>query len=58
VFCSATTHTILKSNNIFLSCLAMRKVNINIIYGITNIFEASKRVSVLLSRTLLKLIMF
>jgi len=32
---SASTHAFLKSNNIFFSCLVMRKVNINIGYGTT-----------------------
>jgi len=50
---SATTYTILKSNK-FFSCLVMSEVNISIIYSITNIFEGSKRATILLSRSLIE----
>jgi len=46
---SATTHTILK-NNKFFSCLVMQEVNVNTIYGTTNIIEGSGRAIVLLLR--------
>ena len=46
---SATTYTILK-NNKFFSCLVMQEVNVNTIYGTTNIIEGSGRAIVLLLR--------
>jgi len=49
----ATTHTILKSNT-FFSCLVMREVNVSIIYSTTNIFEASRRATILLPRSLIE----
>jgi len=46
---SATTHTIIKSNE-FFSCLVMREVNVSIISGIINIIKGSRRAIVLLPR--------
>jgi len=50
---SATTHTILKSNN-FFSCLVMREVNVSIISNTTNIFEGSRRATILVPTTLIE----
>ena len=50
---SATTHTILKSNN-FFSCLVMREVNVSIISNTTNIFEDSRRAIILVPRALIE----
>jgi len=50
---SATTYTILKSNN-FFSCLIMWDINVSIIYSTTNIFEDSRRAIILLLRSWIK----
>jgi len=52
---SATNHAFLKCNNFStLSCLVIRKVNISIIYGTTNIFEGFRKAIILLRRSLIK----
>jgi len=50
---SVTTHTILKSNK-FFSCLVMWEVNVSIISSTINIFEGSRRATILLPRSLIK----
>jgi len=47
---SAPTYTILKSNK-FFSCLIMQDINVSIIYSTTNIFEDSRRATILLPRS-------
>jgi len=47
---STTTYTILKSNK-FFSCLIMWDIDVSIIYSTTNIFEDSKRATILLPRS-------